>query len=129
MRLHKLRLAVLGLALLLAGASQALAGIAGVYEVKGKNPSGQAYEGRATVKSDQGVYHVVWKIGKSRHVGTGLLKDDQFSVVYKSAQRKDQRPGLVVYEMQDDGSMVGVYVGLGSNDMGREQWRPAGRTQ
>lgn len=115
---------LLAIAAVLAVSPAALADLAGQYVIEGKNPQGQAYKGKVAVKPARGVYHVVWKIGNSRHVGTGILKADLFSVVYKSPG-KDQRPGLVVYEVQDDGSLVGVWVGLGQRQMGRETWTPA----
>jgi hypothetical protein len=120
--------AVVALAAVLAISPAALAELAGQYVIRGKNPSGQAYKGQAVVKPARGVYHVVWKIGNSRHVGTGILKDDLFSVVYKAAGNK-ARPGLVVYEVRDDGSLIGVWVGLGQREMGNERWTPAEQTK
>lgn len=102
----------------------ALAELAGRYVIEGANPSGQAYEGKARVKAARGVYHVVWQIGNSRHVGTGILKDDLFAVVYQGTE-DSARPGLVVYEVRETGALVGVWVGLGQREMGRERWTPA----
>ena len=120
----RLTAAIAAIAAVLSLSPAALADLAGQYVIKGKNPSGQAYKGQARVKPARGVYHVVWKIGNSRHVGTGILKGDLFSVVYQGAG-DTSRPGLVVYEVQDDGSLVGVWVGLGQREMGKESWTPA----
>jgi len=116
--------AALAAALVLAAVPHARAGLEGQYVIRGTNPSGQQYKGRAAIKSAEGVYQVVWKIGESKHVGTGILKNDMLSVVYRATGR-GKRPGLVVYQVQDDGSLVGVWVGLGKTETGTERWRPA----
>jgi len=120
----RLAAGILAIAAVLSLPPAALADLAGQYVIKGTNPSGQAYEGKVRVKAARGVYHVVWKIGNSRHVGTGILKADLFSVAYQGTDG-NQRPGLVVYEVREDGSLVGVWVGLGEREMGRERWTPA----
>jgi hypothetical protein len=123
---QRIAVAVLAPALLLAAVPPALAELAGQYVIHGTNPSGQQYEGRAAIKSADGVYQVVWKIAERKHVGTGILKGELFSVVYQATGR-GQRPGVVVYEVQADGSLVGVWVGLGRTETGTERWRPAAR--
>jgi hypothetical protein len=116
--------AFVGLLLLVVTALPAHADLAGQYRVEGKNPGGDGtYQGRVAVKPHQGVYHVVWQVGQDRWVGTGILRQDQFSVVYANPDR-ESRPGLVVYEVQGDGSLVGAFVTLGQNQMGTERWRP-----
>lgn len=126
--LRRLVPAVLGAAsLLLIVAAPALADLEGRYSVEGRNPGGEgSYSGQAAVQQQGSVYRVAWKVGRQQYVGTGIRREDTFSVVYQGAG-DGGRPGLVVYQIRDDGSLVGLWVPLGGDKTGLERWTPAGR--
>jgi hypothetical protein len=116
-------------ALTLAAATTALADLEGRYVVSGQNPGGQgSYNGVAAVQENDGTYTVAWKVGQQQYAGTGILRKDVFSVVYQTGGDRS-RPGLVVYEVRDDGTLVGVWTTLGSSNTGLERWRPMDQKQ
>lgn len=100
--------------------------IAGTYAMVGTNPGGMGeYRGEVAVVQTGDVYQVGWTIAGQRHVGTGVLNGDVFSVVY---QPEGEQAGIAVYELQPDGSLDGVWTGLGGQALGVERWVPQGRT-
>jgi hypothetical protein len=100
------------------------ADLEGRYAIEGRNPGGQGgYEGQAAVKRQDNVYQVAWKVGQQQYVGTGLRKGDVFSVVY-DAPGGDTQAGLAVYEIQDDGTLLGTWTPLGGQNTGTERWTP-----
>lgn len=100
--------------------------ITGIYAATGTNPGGRgAYRGDVIVVEDGEVYQVAWTIAGARHVGTGVLRGNQFSVVYAP---EGQGTGIAVYELQPDGNLDGVWTNLGGSTLGSERWIPQGRT-
>lgn len=94
----------------------------GTYTLRGSNPGSSAvYIGEAVVARRGAVYEVIWQIGAIRHVGTGILVDDRFSVVY---QPPGERPGLVIFKLRSDGTLAGIWTALGSEAVGLEVWTP-----
>lgn len=60
-------------ALILLMTSQAVAGPEGTYSVVGTNPgSGAQYRGVVSVKRNGQTYSVVWNVGGTEYLGTGL---------------------------------------------------------
>lgn len=105
-------------------AAPALADLEGRYDVEGRNVGGQgSYTGQAAVQKAGNVYNVAWKIGQQEYVGTGIKSGDVFSVVY-DAPAQDTQAGLVVYEIQDDGALLGTWTPLGGTKTGAERWTP-----
>lgn len=96
--------------------------IAGQYEVQGRGPQ-QAYKGTATVERVGATYKVTWQIGRDRYVGTGLLDGDAFAVVYGTVGQSIA-PGIVLYRIQPDGSLLGSYTALGAATVAPEAWLP-----
>lgn len=95
-----------------------LDGISGQYDMVGENPGGAgSYSGSVAIRGSGDVYQVAWTIGGSNHVGTGILLDDMLSVVY---QPDNSSPGIAVYQLQEDGRLIGVWTGLGGNAVGTE---------
>lgn len=108
------------LALLVCSAAQAQ-DISGTYDVEGGNPGAQGrYAGQAAVKATGDTFQVLRQIGSQTHRGTGILQDRHFSVVY---QADGEAPGVAVYDVAPDGSMTGVWTGLGGTALGIETWR------
>ena len=76
-------------------AQPALAGIEGLYSVEGQNP-GQpgSYKGEAQIKQTGRTYTVVWRIGQTQQIGTGIVIDNVLSIVFTPVG--PARPGVAV---------------------------------
>lgn len=114
----------------------AIAGPVGSYDVVGTNPdSGGEYRGTVTVSRTGETYKVVWDVGGSRYIGTGLgalvqngrytvgpahRDDTSISIGYVS----DRIFGQAFYFLQDDGSWRGVWTYGGSDRIASETWYP-----
>jgi hypothetical protein len=102
--------------------------IVGQYEVRGRGiAQQQPYRGTATVEKAGAAYKVTWQVGRERYIGTGLLDGDAFAVVYGEAGVAAP-PGLVLYRIQADGSLLGTYTSLGATQVAPEAWLP-GRSE
>lgn len=130
MRVKRLFLAgVLAVSALAAGAPAALA-IEGKYSVEGNDPGGaQPYKGDVEVKQNGQTYAVIWQIGGLRQVGTGVIVENVFSVVFQSLVpgRGAGRPGVAVYQIDRNRITEGVWTGMGANRMGQETWTATDR--
>lgn len=99
--------------------------IEGVYRVTGANPDGAGdYQGEVAVARTGDVYQIAWLFGGDQHVGTGVLLDNQLSVVY---QPEGQTAGIAVYQIKPNGALDGVWTTLGGRALGTEEWTPQGR--
>ena len=91
----------------------------GTYRIEGSNPGGgSSYTGTVTVEKTGETYRVVWVVGDSRYVGTGLGDKDFIAVSYRSGSET----GLALYG-EDGGNWVGVWTYAGSSTMGKELWK------
>ena len=90
----------------------------GTYDVDGRNPSGSAYEGTVTVKKTGDTYEVVWEVGGTRYVGTGIGNKDFIAITYRSGDDT----GLALYG-QDGGNWKGVWTYAGGTKVGAEFWK------
>ncbi len=64
----------------------ALADPVGRYTVEGKNPGGgPSYSGTVSVERTGQTYRVVWDVGGSRFIGTGVGNKDFLAVSYRLA--------------------------------------------
>jgi len=108
-----------------ASASAQQADVSGTYVLEGANP-GEAghYRGEVSVERTDDTYQVRWKIGGQQYVGTGVLRDGGFAVVYLPA---GQAPGIAFYRIMPNGSLSGSWVGLGGTALGSEIWNPRDR--
>jgi hypothetical protein len=120
---------------LLAAATAALAGPEGSYSVVGVNPdTGGNYTGRVEVSRTGDTYRVVWNIGGTRYVGTGLgarvvdgrtivgvasHEDTAMAVGYVSAGTF----GQAFYYIDADGEWSGVWTYAGSKVVSTEKWK------
>lgn len=115
--------AVLGAAL----ASHAQAGEvrAGTYTVDGTNLDGSAYKGTATIKlTSETTCSIAWKTGSAKSAtsnGICMLYGDAFAAGYVMS---GGAVGLVVYTVNDDGSLEGAWTISGQNGSGTETLTP-----
>jgi hypothetical protein len=111
-------LAVL-VALLIGTATAFAADPVGTYEVNGSNPgSGSHYRGSVTVTRTGDTYRVVWDVGGTRYIGTGIGDKDFLAVSYHSGNST----GLALYGA-DGGNWTGVWTYAGSRRVGAEIWK------
>ena len=130
-----LRWAILALPLMLM-ASAAAADPTGNYNVVGVNPdSGREYRGQVSVTRTGETYRVVWNIGGTQYIGTGLgalVKDGRYTVGPAHPSDTSISIGYVsgrsfgqaFYFEQKDGSWQGVWTYGGSNKISSENWFP-----
>jgi hypothetical protein len=93
-----------------------------VYDVAGTSFDGSPYEGTLTVDivSDT-TYTVEWTIGATVLNGFGMRMNDTLSAAYTLA---DGTPGLVMYEVGDDGVLEGIWTIPGESGVGTETLTP-----
>jgi hypothetical protein len=99
--------------------------LVGRYKVEGSNAGGtNLYRGEAAVIQSGQTYQIAWKVGGQQFKGTGVLTGTTFSVVF---QQTGTPASLVVYQLRDDGTLVGVWTGIGGTSLGSELMKPEGR--
>ena len=95
------------------------AGPVGTYDVAGTNPNGGSkYSGTVTVSKTGETYRVVWVVGSTRYIGTGIGNKDFIAVSYRSGNDT----GLALYGA-DGGNWAGVWTFAGGQDVGAELWK------
>lgn len=88
-------------------------GLTGEYDATGKNPSGTQYKARLTVEPAGDLYHFVWSNNTD---GVGIKRGDNVAVGIGGS-----RCGFVMYEVQSDGTLDGMWGGGGSDKTGTER--------
>lgn len=119
-------LARIGLgAIMMATMSAAIAGtgdVGGTYRVEGTNPNGSPYKGTATISvTSSNTCRIVWKTGGTTSDGICMRNQDAFSAAY--VLQGDV--GLVIYEINPDGSMTGLWTVADQEGVGTERLIPA----
>jgi hypothetical protein len=105
-------------AALLFSITAALADPIGKYDVEGANPGGGSkYTGTVTVEKTGETYRVIWIVGGTRYVGTGIGDKNFIAVSYKSGNDT----GLALYGSDGDG-WTGVWTYAGGTEIGAEHW-------
>jgi hypothetical protein len=90
----------------------------GEYKVDGTNPGGNGtYSGTVTVEKNGETYRVVWDIGGTKYIGTGIGNKDFIAVSYRSGNNT----GLALYG-EDGGNWLGVWTYAGGKTVGAERW-------
>jgi hypothetical protein len=108
---------VIGLAL----AGGAFADVAGSYTGSGTNPDGSGYDTEVVITKTGQTYSVQWYFdGNLGYDGVGIMKNGLFCVGFANPDGY----GVVVYEVGDDGSLVGVWTGPGAEKLGSEKLTP-----
>jgi hypothetical protein len=83
------------------------------YDVAGTNPDGSKYAGKAAIKViSEASFTIKWTIGGTLYDGFGMRNDDALAATYTI----DGKPGLVIYKVDADGVLHGVWVVRGEND-------------
>ncbi|TPK70333.1 hypothetical protein FKO01_03930 [Mesorhizobium sp. B2-3-3] len=109
--------AILGLAALPATAQS----IGGTYTVAGTNFDGSSYGGEATITLTSGTTCTIhWETGGSSSDGICMRNDNAFSAGYVM----DKDIGLVVYKVEEDGSLHGLWTIAGKEGNGTEVLTP-----
>jgi hypothetical protein len=91
----------------------------GRYAVEGTNPGGGSqYTHTVTVEKTGDTYRVMWVVGSTRYVGTGIGDHDFIAVSYKSGNDS----GLALYGADGD-NWSGVWAYAGARQMGTEVWK------
>lgn len=91
----------------------------GSYEVEGTNPGGGgSYSGTVSVERTGQTFRVIWVVGGTRYVGTGIGDHDFLAVSYKS----DNDTGLALYG-SDGGNWKGIWTYAGGRQIGAEMWK------
>ena len=99
--------------------------IGGNYKVVGTNFDGSKYSGTAKITiTSKTTCEIEWKTGgDSNSIGICMRNDDSFAAAYKM---KDGSVGLIIYKMDEDGTMEGVWTLTGREGAGTEVLTPAG---
>ena len=91
----------------------------GTYDVEGANPGGGGqYHGTVTVEKTGETYRVVWIVGSTRYVGTGIGNKEFIAVSYRSGNDT----GLALYGA-DGGHWTGIWTYAGGRQVGPEAWK------
>jgi hypothetical protein len=96
--------------------------IGGNYAVKGTNLDGSPYSGTARiVLTSETTCTIHWTTGGSTSQGICSRNDDAFAAGYVLGDAI----GLVIYKVNQDGSMDGLWTIAGQNGSGTEKLTPA----
>ena len=104
-------------------ASTAVAGpgVGGHYLVKGTNFDGTIYEGEAQITATSDVTcEIVWRTGGGTSSGICMRDGNAFTAGYEL----NGKVGLVIYLIQDDGTLEGTWTVAGVNAVGTEVLTP-----
>jgi hypothetical protein len=98
--------------------------VGGTYKVKGKNADGSPYAGKAEiVVTSENTCRITWTSGSSSvQNGICMRNGSSFSAAYAFS---DGTVGLVIYELEDDGSMKGLWTIADKKGVGEEDLTPA----
>ncbi len=112
-------LIVVAAALLLSATAAFAADPVDDYAVEGTNPGGGSqYRGTVSISKTGETYRVVWVVGGTRYIGTGIGNKDFIAVSYRSGNDT----GLALYGA-DGGNWTGVWTYAGGRQVGTETWR------
>ncbi len=92
-------------------------GFGGRYSVQGANPNGSTYGGEAEITlTSETTCEIKWTTGSTESYGICMRNDDSFAAGYKMGDEI----GLVIYKVQADGSLSGLWTVAGKNGNGTE---------
>lgn len=91
------------------------------YDVVGTNPNGSKYSGTATIDviSDS-TFSIRWSVGGSAYKGFGMRMNDALAATYVI----DGDPGLIIYKVDESGTLNGLWSVRGRNGSGTERLTP-----
>ncbi len=118
--MNKLFLAA-SLALLTAAPASAQS-IGGKYTAEGTNLDGSAYTGTAEITLTSETTCVIhWETGGTTSEGICARNDDSFAAAHVTTGNV----GLIIYKVQEDGSLEGLWTIAGKEGSGTEKLTPA----
>ena len=95
--------------------------ISSSYKAAGKNADGSNYTGTVAIKSiSDTTYTIEWKIDGGVTKGFGMRRNDVLSATYML----DGQPGLIIYQVQKDGTLIGTWAIKGQSGNGSETLTP-----
>jgi hypothetical protein len=116
-----MRAAILALILAIGGSWPAAAQtVGGRYQVQGTNPNGSNYSGTAEVVPRGDTCRITWHVG-SEWRGICMVSGGSFAASYRSGDTF----GLLIYQIQPDGSLSGVWTLADGGGRGTETLIPA----
>lgn len=93
----------------------------GRYDVEGTNPgSSERYRGTVAIEKTGDTYRVIWEVGGTRYVGTGIGDKDFLAVSYRAGSDT----GLALYGHQGNGIWQGIWTYANGREIGKEKWIP-----
>jgi hypothetical protein len=106
------------LALLVSTAASAASAqdVGGSYTVRGTNPNGQQYSGTAEITPSGSACRITWHTGSTSSSGICMLANKAFAASYILQGKQ----GLVIYELQPNGSLKGWWTIADSSGVGTE---------
>jgi hypothetical protein len=107
-------------AMALAAGSAAAQSVGGDYAVSGTNFDGSAYSGTAQITAAGSGCRITWQTGSTSSRGTCMLANKAFAAHYQLGNEW----GLVVYELQPDGSLKGWWTISDKQGSGTETLTP-----
>jgi hypothetical protein len=93
--------------------------VGGKYTVKGTNPDGSSYSGSAEINPSGDSCRMIWNVGSTWR-GICMLANKSFAASY----RQGETFGLVIYELQPDGALKGVWTVADQKGVGTETLIP-----
>ena len=102
------------------GAAASAQTVGGKYSIKGTNPDGSSYGGTAEITPSGDSCRMVWHTDSTWR-GIRMLANKSFAASY----RLGDTYGLVIYELQPDGILKGVWTVADQNGAGTETLIPA----
>jgi hypothetical protein len=95
--------------------------LSSTYDVAGAAGDGSKYTGTADVKVISGKsFSIKWRIGGETYEGFGMRNDNALAATYTM----DGKPGLIIYKVDNNGALSGVWVVKGSDENGTEVLTP-----
>ena len=95
--------------------------LSSTYSVAGTNPDGSKYTGTAAVKVvSDATFTIKWTVGSSVYTGFGMRMNDALSATYTI----NGQPGLVIYKVDGNGMLNGLWAVRGRDGSGTERLTP-----
>jgi hypothetical protein len=108
---------VWAVAMVLVGSATVAQDLTGHYLAKGTNLDGSDYEGEAQITATSEVTcEIVWQTGDTTSTGICMRNGNAFAAGYEL----NGDVGLVIYLIEDDGTLNGTWTVAGVNGVGTE---------
>lgn len=116
-----MRILIAAAALMVVAGTASAQGVGGEYKVNGTNLDGSTYAGTATiVPSSNSTCRIIWRTGGTTSTGFCMLANTAFAAAYQL----QGSVGLIVYEVQPDGSLKGFWTIADKPGSGTETLTP-----